>query len=408
MLYLRTGANGSCKSLFTLKDVREKQLKELRPVCVIVGQPAVGTTPANPDRIYVKIYPEVMKEFGWTTCHYSEWWSQPDGTIFLADECHNYFPKRPNGSAVPEYVSRLAEHRSRGFDFFMLTQHPGNIDSFVTKLIGAPGWHQHLKRVAGGSSVTSVLQWDAVNLQCEKNGTGKTAQVTMRGQPKEVYKWYDSAELHTGKLKIPKAAILLVVYLPLALMLLGGAVYFLWKRTGGRASEQAAQAQMVGAPGQAGAPGGPAAVKTSAEYIADYHPRVAGIVHSAPAYDEMTKPKRVPFPAACMQMGERCSCFTQDATPYTTTPEICRQVVKGGIFLAFDPDPAKTAARNVVDKPPQTVQNAPGAPIGLAVIPAPSGPLKDLQGGSVASTAPEPVAQPRVPPSSPWSFRTGG
>ena len=205
MLYLRTGANGACKSLFTLKDVREKQLKELRPVCVIIGDAQ------DPNRQYVKIKPEKMQEFGWTTCTFDKWWDQPDGTIFLADECHNYLPKRANGSAVPQQVSRLAEHRARGFDFFLLTQHPSNIDSFVTKLIGAPGWHQHLKRAAGGSNVTSVIQWDAVNLQCEKNGSGKSGQVDMRPQPKDVYEWYDSAELHTGKTRIPKAVIYLVV-----------------------------------------------------------------------------------------------------------------------------------------------------------------------------------------------------
>lgn len=32
MLYLTTGANGTGKTLFTLKEVREKQLAENRPV----------------------------------------------------------------------------------------------------------------------------------------------------------------------------------------------------------------------------------------------------------------------------------------------------------------------------------------------------------------------------------------
>ena len=330
MLYLRTGANGACKSLFTLKDVREKQLKELRPVCVIIGDAQ------DPNRQYVKIKPEKMQEFGWTTCTFDKWWDQPDGTIFLADECHNYLPKRANGSAVPQQVSRLAEHRARGFDFFLLTQHPSNIDSFVTKLIGAPGWHQHLKRAAGGSNVTSVIQWDAVNLQCEKNGSGKSGQVDMRPQPKDVYEWYDSAELHTGKTRIPKAAIYLAVCVLLVPLLLGTAGWFLWSRTVGKAPPAAAAVSTPGGAPVANAMTKPDRPMTAGEYVAAYRPRVAGLLHTAPIYDKLTEPKRVPVPAACVAMASKgCKCFTQDATPYPVSESVCMEFVKHGSFLAF-------------------------------------------------------------------------
>ncbi|WP_038206667.1 zonular occludens toxin domain-containing protein [Xenophilus azovorans] len=412
MLYLRTGANGSCKSLFTLKDLRDKQVKEGRSVCVIIGKPATQTEPADTERRYLRIKPKTMQEFGWVECHYSEWWSQPDGTIFLADECHNWLPKRPNGSAVPEYISKLAEHRSRGFDFFLLTQHPSNLDSFVTKLIGAPGWHQHLKRVAGGSNVTSVIQWDAVNNQCEKNGAGRSGQVTMRGQPKEVYEWYDSAELHTGKTRIPRAAIFLAVSLVLIPTLLGGGGYMLWKRTVGKAPQQA-QLQAPGAMPVAGQGSGGQqhAVKTTAEYIASYQPRLAGLRHSAPAYDELTKPARVPVPAACMSMGDKCKCYTQDATPYTVDAMLCKQIVASGIWLDFDPNPQR---KNVMEtsqpaqaRPDQVAQ----APSGLSVFEAPTGMLKDLGKPAIESKPAIEAgegARPRVPKSSPWSFTTGG
>ena len=133
-----------------------------------------------------ELKPEKLKEFGWKLIDFKDWQAEPDGTIFLMDECHLDLPKRPNGSAVPLYVSKLAEHRARGFDFFLLTQHPSNIDSFVTKLVGSPGWHQHLKRAFGASNMTCVQQWSAVNNVCEKEGSGKWAQVTMRGQANEV------------------------------------------------------------------------------------------------------------------------------------------------------------------------------------------------------------------------------
>lgn len=341
MLYLRTGANGSCKSLFTLKDVRELQLKELRPVCVIVGDDT------DPARQYVRIKPEKMREFGWVTCQFKDWWDQPDGTIFLGDECHNYLPKRPNGSAVPRHVSRLAEHRARGFDFFLLTQHPSNIDSFVTKLVGSPGWHQHLKRAFGASNVTSVLQWSAVNNQCEKDGAGRSAQVTMRPQPRDVYEWYDSAELHTGKRKIPRQFWVVALGVPLAIGMLYFAGSLLWGRTVGK-SQAASSSTGAGALSSTGAgasSSGRVGPVTAAEYITSYRPRIAGLMHTAPVYDELTRPQRVPVPAACVSSAARgCRCFTQDATPYPIDEAMCRALVQHGTFLAFVPEPSAPIA----------------------------------------------------------------
>lgn len=399
MLHLRTGANGSCKSLFTLKDVRARQLAELRPVCVIVGDAD------DPTRQYVRVKPEKMAEFGWTTCQFKDWWAQPDGTIFLGDECHNYLPKRPNGSAVPKPVSRLAEHRARGMDFYLLTQHPSNIDSFVTKLVGSPGWHQHLKRAFGASQMTSVLQWSAVNNTCEKDGAGKSAQVTMRSQPKEVYGWYDSAELHTGKRKIPRQFWMVVIGLPVALSLLFFAGKLMWDRT------QKSPAAALAANGQAhsgpvtGAGGQRDHVMTAAEYASAYRPRIDGFMHTAPAYDKLTEPKRVPVAAACVSMPSKgCKCFTQDATPYPIDKAMCEALVNHGAFYAF----AAEGERKAFDQP-QTPRHAPEA-----ALPAPPAVVLIDNGGKSLGTAtsiaaaPAPEPQPRVQPGSKWSFQTGG
>ena len=327
MLYLRTGANGSCKTLFTLKDVREKQLKENRPVCWN-GR--------------FKLKPEIAEKFGWKLIDFKDWQAQQDGTIFLIDECHNDMPKRPNGSAVPPHINALAEHRARSFDFFLLTQHPANIDSFVTKLIGAPGWHQHLKRVAGGSSLTSVLQWDAVNNQCEKNGSGKTAQTSMRSQPKDVYQWYESAELHTAKIKIPNAMIVVALAAVAVPALIYGTFSLLNRKV-----ERIAGGPAAAASAPASAPVDVAAFRatdnkarplTNEEYAAAQLPRFDGLPHTAPRYDEVTRPVAVPVPAACLEMKSRgCKCYTQQGTLIVATPEeICRAIVRGGYFVDFD------------------------------------------------------------------------
>ncbi len=336
MIYLTTGANGSCKTLFTLKDVRELQVKDLRPVFYVDGR-------FRPGKV-------LTEDFGWKPIKFEEWQACPDGSIILCDEVQEDLPRRPTNAPVPEHIKKIAQHRVRGFDFFMMTPHPRNLDVFVTSIIGAPGYHRHLKRVAGGSSVTSVLQWDSVNLQCEKHGSGRNAQVNMRSQPKEVYDWYQSAEVHTGKLRIPKAFIYLVVSLPIIVALFWFAFSMMYKKNVRPTS--ALDAKAPGGTVDQGAAGNGQAKqrpKTASEYVSDYRPRIAGLMHTAVAYDELTKPKRVPVPAACISMPSKgCKCFTQDATPYPMDEAMCRGMVEHGTFYAFASEGERSMERREV------------------------------------------------------------
>jgi len=406
MLYLRTGGNGSGKTLFTLQDVRKLQLETGRPVCINI-RPADYPDKAKANTPYCNIKPAKLEEFGWKLIHFKDWEAQEDGTIFLVDECHYDLPQRPPSQFPPPHIAHLTEHRSRGFDFFLLTQHPGNIDKFVRNLVQAPGWHEHVKRLAGAAPVSNFCRWDSVQLQCESMGSGRSGEVKARPFPREVYDWYDSAFLHTGKLRIPKKVWVLLACLVLAPLLLFFGVRSAYRNMVGDEPAQAAKPSRGQASGLV-ATGGVSdtpKVKSATEYIAAYRPRIGGLVHSAPAYDKLTEPKRVPVPAACVQMGDRCSCYTQDATPYTTSPQICAQIVKAGIWLDFEPEGARAARDRQVDRPaPPSHENAPQAPSGLVVI-------GDMPQTVAASPAPDPAAdqaKPRVPKSSPWSFSTAG
>jgi zona occludens toxin len=398
MLYLRTGANGSCKTLFTLADVRKLQLETGRPV-------------AWNGRF--KLKPEIEKEFGWKRIEFKDWKAEPDGTIFLIDECHNDLPKRSASAVVPEPVRMLAEHRARGFDFFLLTQHPMNIDDFVRRLVGAPGWHQHLKRVFGGTNVTSVLQWDAVNPQCEKNRSGKTAQVTSRMQPKEVYGWYDSATLHTAKTRIPKQ----VWYVVGAAIVVPVVAYFAFTRVihpqVSIPGVQSASGLVDGA-GQPGGSGSSQKPMTVTEYMASYKPRLPGLMHTAPAYDKLTEPKRVPVPAACVEVKRElvnggfvgCKCYTQDATPYPVDLAMCRQLVAHGAFLAFQPEGERVSreAAPMTRQGPEMALPGPVAPILID-----GGPRSPGAPTTVAAAVPPDLGgQARVRPGSTWSFELPG
>lgn len=316
MLYLITGANGAGKTLNALKWVRERSLKENRPVC------HNGRFEAVPGGELAS----------WKSADFSKWQDEPDGTIFVVDECHNDLPLRPPSATPPEHVRMLAEHRRRGFDFYLITQHPQNIDAFVRRLIGSPGWHRHLKRNFGADLV-SVLEWSAVNAQCEKNGSGKSGTVTMQAFPKEVYGWYRSASLHTGKKKIPKMVWALAASVVLIPVLFYGAYQAMAKRW------QPVQEKPVQALREQGAPVAAAALQVSATedslgaYLAARAPRLPSLPHTAPIYDEVTKPKVAPYPAACVEMGEKCSCYSQQATILNVPHSVCIQIVVKGFFV---------------------------------------------------------------------------
>lgn len=324
MIYLTTGANGAGKTLNTLKHVREKQLSENRPVFY--------------NGFAMRV--DKAREFGWQSFDPKDWQALPDGSILILDECQNDFPVRGASAPIPEYVRALSEHRRRGFDLFMITQHPQNIDLFVRRLIGSPGWHRHLKRTFGADLV-SQLEWTSVNPACEKPSSGKDGKVSMVPYPKEVYQWYDSAVIHTGKKSIPKQVYVLGICVLLVPLLIWAAVSsVISPKTLPSASSVSSSALSslppLPPPSQSGL--------TPSDYVDTFAPRVVGLAHTAPRYGDITKPTVAPYPAACIKMRDRCSCYTQQATPLATTPEICIAVVKGGYFmdwLASDSAPAR-------------------------------------------------------------------
>lgn len=333
MLYIITGANGAGKTLNTLKWVRERQLKENRPVC---HNGRFEPTPGG-------------ELHGWKKIDFKDWQAEPDGTIFLIDEAHNDLPNRPAGAAVPDAVKMLAEHRRRGFDFYLVTQHPQNLDSFVRRLVGPPGWHRHLKR-SFGVDMVSVLEWAAVNPNCEKDGSGKTGTVTMQAYPKEVYGWYKSASLHTGKKRIPAKVWVFVACLLLIPLLIWFASSKLLAKTEAKAA--AKPAAQAGAAGQI-----PGLQKLTADqYIEQRSARLKDFPHTAPAYDEVTRPTVAPYPAACVQMGKVCKCYTQQATLLQVSGPVCLQIVAQGFFVDWQ----QTNPQQMPGQFPQAQQH-PGA-----------------------------------------------
>lgn len=360
MLYLTTGANGAGKTLFTLQEVHAKALKENRPVCYNGRFDLVEDGPLK----------------SWKRIDIKDWQAEPDGTIFFVDECHNDFPVRSPKEPAPEYVRMLAEHRRRGFDFYLLTQHPQNIDVFVRRLIGSPGWHRHLKRTFGAALV-SQLEWSAVNAQCEKPGSGASGAVSMRPFPTEVYSWYRSAQLHTGKTRIPRM-VWVGVFAALAAPVLA---YYFWQvmfkpndiagKILGDKVARAASANVVS--GSVTGPSAPSVHSlTVAEYLLARTPRLDGFAHTAPVYDGVTAPAVAPYPAACV-IGHNqrlkvhgCTCYSQQGTMMVVPDSSCRQIATNGFFVDWALPVRQEAAQALV-KP-----SVGGSPTPVSVVaPAP-------------------------------------
>lgn len=360
MIFLTTGGNGTAKTLITLKVIRDRQVAEGR-------------------KVYYNGFdmdPAKAAEFGWEKFDPVEWEKCDDGAILFCDECQNQFPKRSGSQAEPKFVTAIGEHRKRGFDFYLITQHPTRLDAAVRKIIAAPGYHRHHKRTAGIDMV-SVLQWDAVNDQCEKFGSGKNARVTMTPFPKEVYKWYTSAVLHTAKRTIPRQVYVLAACV-LIVPVLG---YFVYERLYTMASPR----DLAAAGGDSGQlVAGPSVPRPQpVSYLGSFVPRVPGLPHTAPRYDGVTEATVAPYPAACVASVSLCRCFTQQGTRLQVPADLCKQIVAGGFFMDWEP-PARAEQPPVASDPPMLA-----APVAA---PSPASPdatrdgrvLAGMRGASIA------------------------
>ncbi|POH87040.1 zonular occludens toxin [Ralstonia pickettii] len=359
MLTFISGQPGNGKTLFTMVSVEEKRKAENRPV-------------------FYHGIPEVTLD-GWTVLDDpTKWHELPEKAIIVMDEVQKVMPPRPSSSRPPQHVSELETHRHKGFDLFFMSQDPSLVDNHIKKLAGE---HIHLIR-QWGREKSDVFKMQKV--QDPTNANLKRALRSTFPFPKEAYGWYKSADAHTHKKKLPFRYYLMFLLPVIAIVSGTFGVRLLWKighKDEKPAQQQQAQGQANGAPGQASSNGSKVAGPVSAaEYVASFAPRVDGLAYTAPVYDGLTKPQRVPVPAACVHIRGGCECWTQQGTHLETTQQICDMVVRRGFFEAFDPDGEKAS------KPLQQQQSQP-APVVQAPAPQVNVAL-DLSGVSAGDSRP--------------------
>lgn len=312
MIVLITGLPGNGKTLYALNWVKARAEKEGREVFYS------GIADLN---------------LPWTEIDPQKWMDAPANSIVVIDECQRVFRPRMHGTAVPAFVAELETHRHKGIDIVLITQHPMLVDSNVRRLVGL---HFHVVRKFGMNAST-IHEWASVKENCDKNRDESTRHDFK--YPKEAYGWYKSAEVHTHKARIP-ARVFILGALLLALPLLVWWIMSGWSdRVEGADTEppgsaaSAPAALVVNAPAQ----GRQLQPMTQAQYLDAHRPRVDGLAYTAPLYDEVTKPVRAPYPAACVQSASMgCRCYSQQGTRLEVPQYLCASISEGGFFMAWD------------------------------------------------------------------------
>jgi zona occludens toxin len=318
---LVTGLPGNCKTLFTIKNVRDWSTRENRQVFYF----GIPLTDEGKDALQ---WIELEDATKWMEC--------PPNSIVIIDECQRIFRNRSLGSIPGRHVTDLETHRHLGIDLVFITQHPGLIDPAIRKLTQK---HRHMVRI-WGMEASTVHTWDSVKENCDKPA-GRTDSEKMKWKfDKKLYPLYKSAQVHTMKRSIPMRVKLLVL-VPIAIALAGYAVYRLVVKKPA-AKPTVTQSQLT--PGAGALPTvqgksfDPAA--DAREYLWKQQPRIEGQQYTAPKYDSLTVPSMVPVAAACVyqRSNNRCSCYTQQATPLAVPYNQCLDIASNGSFQEFDPN----------------------------------------------------------------------
>lgn len=312
-------------------------------ITLITGAPGAGKTAAlvlllqsvlavSGRQVYVHGIPDLKIPHELLT-EPSKWPSDvPDGSIVIIDEVQNVWRPRGPGQAVPDHVKALETHRHRGLDFYIITQGPNLVDSNVRALVGR---HIHLRDI--GFLGRWWYEWPECADNCRIGW--KNAPIKKKYKlPKVIFGQYKSASLHVKPIRsFPKMFVVAMA------ALVGVAVLSYSSYASIRDKLHPAPVGVAAAPGQvlgqvgnnSNAPKGPV---TAAEYVASFTPRLEGLPQTAPRYDEATKPTTAPYPAACINMGKRCECYTQQGTKLPVPLGLCTQIVKGGFFMDWNPN----------------------------------------------------------------------
>lgn len=279
MMRLITGVPGAGKTLFAVSEI-VKAVKDGRTVFTnIEGMDLEGVYPLD-DR---------------------DWRNYPDGSLIVYDEAHQVFRAtgRPGLSDDP-VISDMDMHRHRGFDLWFITQFPTKVHHEIRNMVDE---HFHLLRHFGAKQAT-LYKWPE-SVDVKDQGQRSVADKSPFRYPKECFKYYKSASLHTAKLRIPaKLKFLFAVFSILATL-----VGYRLVSAGGFASLQAPETveQSSFVVGSGGAAERPADATSLNEFV------IGGCVSSA----------------------RGCQCYTRELDPIPLQDFECRNIAENPLPMGL-------------------------------------------------------------------------
>lgn len=342
MITLKTGVPGASKTLSAVHEM-----------AVLLGKQIRGKEETRP------IFVHGVKDL--SLPHFplpdaTKWPDCPDGAIVIIDEAQGTFPPRASTSKAPSHVEALNTHRHKGIDLIMITQHPKLIDQSVRRLVGK---HQHYRRLYGGK--TSVCyEWD----HCEDSLMGiKNAHKSMFRQPRDAFKYYTSAEVHTKQsFKVP----LWLIAFPFAVVAM--AIY------GGPTMARI----LSGKPAESATASAPAASSVGVPEPARYADLAASDTQAA-----------APRIVGCIALKARCECIDSTGTSAVVEYDRCMaSSARGGLLVPYgagEGSPARsTPAGGSASAPMRsTAMQAVGISTGYT----PRNPVRDLSTTMASSGA---------------------
>lgn len=352
MITLKTGVPGASKTLSAVHEL-----------AVLLGKQIKGKEETRP------IFVHGVKDL--SLPHFdlpdgSKWTDCPDGAIVIIDEAQGTFPPRSSTSKAPPHVEALNTHRHRGIDLIVITQHPKLIDQSIRRLVGK---HQHYRRLYGGK--TSICyEWD----HCEDSLTSiRTAAKSVFRQPRDAYKYYKSAEVHTKqRFRVPPFLMLF----PLAAI---GLVFYGGPTLARILSGKPSEAQLAAITAQGGA--------SSPDSIAEGGYAVSSAVMAAASAPP-------PPIVGCIKVKARCECVDAVGVSVPVDYDKCNaSSERGGLLVPYNLAALATGQSQSPRLP--VVASASGAsPVALSSGYAPRDPVRDLSGvlgGSLGDQASDDV-----------------
>jgi zona occludens toxin len=256
-------------------------------------------------------------------------WAQP-GALLVVDECQKLFIPRPNGSAVPKYVSELEEHRGvYSVDFILISQHPMLIDRHVQGLVGR---HLHLRRMAM-LPLSLCYEFDMISRTLAFKIATSKSFVRFN---KQAYKLYKSARVHTVQpKKIPGLVWVILAAVGLAAWKIPESY---GRITGKNEAAKAAAAEKAGTPGMVTTVvHNPIPAKQADSGKAQPPPTPEKPLLDASGGSDLANLPANPVFAGCARVRDVCRCYDQAAQVMERPAAFCQAQTVAVVIPAAAP-----------------------------------------------------------------------